>query len=321
MKKLMILILCVMFIESIAYGETATIPQGSHESFYLRFLATYCSASRSYWIMVKTVASTTETWIPFGDKYHVYTISEDMKNVSLAFSTRRRIYSILPTENKLFYELEVLFDPMSAELWCLDTQSGSKTKIIKHPINSIVAYANNEILYFDLDRNLCSFSFISGEERIIMECMTLISSDDMNLYLRAADKSIWAYSLLTGLYSPYTIPGELVTHAITMGYGNIVDRDSYCLYRSDGDLVQIPELQSSSAVGLNNTFLCFFHPNIGKFSYLSLMSPEHIISIDVKSIDGNINLVNNQVFFYTENAEKISVISLSQGTQSYIELQ
>lgn len=323
MRKVILYMLCAMLICSAAHGETVTVPQGSKYSFYGRFLASYCATSDTYWVMTKETPSIFGVLLPFGYKYRVHSISGDLESVQYAFSSMRGIYTILPTEKYVFYELENLFDSTSASLWCYNIESGAKTKVIDHPVRDLMAYVNDCIIYCDLNHNLCSFSLTSGEERVITKCQLVLSADSDAIYYSAPDGSLWAYSLHSGICSHYDGPNEI--NAYTVGYGHVIDWDNSTLHSISGDSWRI-DMRAASSAGLNDEYIYIFYPansseEMGRLAYAPLASPDHMVSIDVGvSLDRNVNVVNNNVFIYSKHAKGISVISLATEKRSYIKL-
>lgn len=314
MRKVILYVLCVTLICSVAHGETVTIPQGSKNSFYGRFLAAYCAASDTYWVMTRESPSIFGMLLPFGYKYRVRSISGDLESVQYGFSSMRGIYSILPTEKYVFYELENLFDSTSASLWCYNIESGEKTKVIDRPMRNLMACVNDCIIYCDLNHNLCSFSLTSGEENVITKCQSVISADSDAIYYSAPDGSIGVYALHSGVCSRYEGSNEI--HAYTIGYGYMMDWDNSTLHSVSGDSWSM-DLRSASLAGLNDEYIYMFYPanssqEMGRLEYAPLTSPDHMVSIDVGvSLDRNVNVVNNNVFIYSKHAKGISVTSLA----------
>lgn len=323
MRKVILSMLCAMLVCSVAHGETVTVPQGSKYSFYGRFLASYCAASDTYWVMTRETPSISGALLPFGYKYRVHSISGDLESVQYAFSSMRGIYTILPTGKYVFYELENLFDSTSASLWCYNIESGEKTKVIDHPMRNLMACVNDCIIYCDLNHNLCSFSLISGEESVITKCQSVISADSDAIYYSAPDESIGVYDLHSGVCSRYEGSNEI--HAYTIGYGYMMDWDNSTLHSVSGDSWPM-DLRSASSAGLNDEYIYMFYPanssqEMGRLEYAPITSPDHIVSIDVGvSLDRNVNVVNNNVFIYSKHAKGISVTSLATQKRSYIEL-
>lgn len=150
MKKWIALLFLFLFLfASCAHAESYTSATWRDGNVY--FSVSYNTQNDTYWIMVFEYRTIFGIRIPIVPRYQVYCIDGNLTTATPVFSTDHRIYRLLAHGDRLYYEREVLFDPMSNNIFCYNTKTHENAKCMPGQAQLIRSVSSKELIYNDWD--------------------------------------------------------------------------------------------------------------------------------------------------------------------------
>lgn len=310
-------VICLLLFCGLIYGiphakaESAVPAQGASQGFRGYFWLDYCEETDTYWAMIQKRTIVAGAISPLLPQYCVYRINSDFSKVEFVFSTRRRIYSLLPIQDGLLYELEVLFDPLSADIMYYNSENGDIKKCLPFSCQSIVAYSNH-ILYYQKDREsgIFAYSLNTGLVSRILKDEKFIACDS-NFYYYLESES--GKQMRMSFHSQESEIIQIPENIKLISGDQMLDQNNGILYLPENKTVIVEFVKDALSVAMDDYYLCALDNSAGDYilTYVSVGAPEIIHKVTFpSSMDSNINLCNGKVFFYNKLNTQIAYVDL-----------
>ncbi len=315
-KMICLLLLCCLVCGSPhAKAESAVPAQGAQQGYLGFFLVDYCEETDTYWAMIKKATIFAGSISPFLPQYCIYRINSDFSKMEFISSARREIYSLLPIRDGLLYELEVYFDPLSADIMYYNPENCEIQKCLPFSCYRMIAYSNHTLYYQKVSENgIFAYSLDNRTESSLLKNTKFIACDsDFYYYLDLESGNQMRMSFYSQENEMIQIPENIKL----ISGDQMLDQNNGILYLPENRTVNVKFVKEALSVAMDDDYLCALDKSSGVYTltYVSVDTPEIIHKVTLpSSMDHNTNLCNGKVFFYNKLNVQIAYVDLATCT-------
>lgn len=292
-----LLFLFLSLFASCAHAESYTSATWRDGNVY--FSVSYNAQNDTYWIMVFEYRTIFGIRIPIVPRYQVYCIDGNLTTATPVFSTDHRIYRLLAHGDRLYYEREVLFDPMSNNIFCYNTKTHENTKCMPGQAQLIRSVSSKELIYNDWDNgDLYTYNIEQQCKRLISEDSSIFAYDSQGLYFHDSENKIKKYCFENGAICDINFPDDV--DYVWDGYG--INQSKGLLYSPTGDIHDISYLKDAYTFNVTEGILYAYYSDTKKCMYAFLDDPSvpHEVKLEKKPEWGErTNVTDGEILHYT----------------------
>ncbi len=296
------------------------------------FFVSYHAWDDRYWVMVRKRPEIFGVEIPVGFRYQVYSVNGSLSEAKRIFSTGRRIYRIIAGEDCLFYEREVLFDPLSQDIFCYNASTNENRKCMPGLSNRLLAASPKMLLFTDCGE-LCLYDFSRHEERLLSSIANVVSSDRQGIYYLNDEHEMKLFQFEDCAVHDVNIPENI--DYIVDGCG--ISQTEGLLYMPSSEMQDVSYLKNANDFAVTNGILYAYFADTNRYIYMFLQDATNVHQVKIKlnpawdlqsNIDGNILLLstgklmaeNGKLFWLIKDQSAILIFDAQTATTTMLPL-